>query len=316
MFAATRRATAAAVDGRAPALLAVVVGKLFLIDLGALSGSAARRRVPRRRHPAARDRLPVAAAAGGEPSTPDAGDRSGEIGVDLIVDQAGARSPDRGDERRQHDAGGPAQHVVGVRRKRRGLRIDLDHDGAVPLGGVGQRRRGIDFGGVPTTSSTSQRLAASSACASAAGGSISSNQTTSGRRNAPHARAARRLAGAGLVPAIDDAAAARAFHAPDVAVQLDDVRAARRLVQAVDVLRDQQEFRNAPLDRGQRVVPGIGRGFADALAPPRIPVPDELRIARERGRASRARAGRTSPTVPSARRERSARRIPPKRRRR
>ena len=48
------------------ALLAAVVAKLFLVDLSALSGIAARRRVSRGRHPAAGDRIPVAAAAGGE----------------------------------------------------------------------------------------------------------------------------------------------------------------------------------------------------------------------------------------------------------
>ena len=46
------------------ALLAVVVVKLFVLDLGSLVGTAARGRVPRRRRPAARDRLPRAAAAG------------------------------------------------------------------------------------------------------------------------------------------------------------------------------------------------------------------------------------------------------------
>ena len=72
-------------------------------------------------------------------------------------------------------------------------------------------------------------------------------------------RAPRRLAVARFVPTVDDAAAARALHTLDVAVQLDQLRAAGRLVQAVDVLGDQQEFRNAPFDRGQRVMPGVGR---------------------------------------------------------
>ena len=67
-------------------------------------------------------------------------------------------------------------------------------------------------------------------------------------------------------------------------MQLDDALAAGALVQAVDVLRGEQEGGDAALERRERVVAGIGRDAADHLAAHRVPVPHALRIARERAR--------------------------------
>jgi hypothetical protein len=85
------------------------------------------------------------------------------------------------------------------------------------------------------------------------------------------------------VPALDDRFLARAFHPGDAALQLDDVAASRALMQPVDVLSNQQKVVRAPFEIREREMTRIGLRGGDALAPPRIPVPDQLRIARERG---------------------------------
>jgi hypothetical protein len=66
-------------------------------------------------------------------------------------------------------------------------------------------------------------------------------------------------------------------------VQLDHAGTAGRAVQAVDVLRDQPKI-DAALDRSERAMTRVRSGLADQFAPPRVPVPDEFRIARERRR--------------------------------
>lgn len=65
-------------------------------------------------------------------------------------------------------------------------------------------------------------------------------------------------------------------------MQLEHAPASRLIMQIVDILRDERELPNAPFEFGERIMSGIGPGLSDEPAPPVIPFPHELRIARER----------------------------------
>ena len=67
-------------------------------------------------------------------------------------------------------------------------------------------------------------------------------------------------------------------------MELDQLAAAGALVQPVDVLRDQHEIGGASFQFRQREVARVGLRRRDELAAPGVPVPDELRVARECGR--------------------------------
>jgi hypothetical protein len=96
-------------------------------------------------------------------------------------------------------------------------------------------------------------------------------------------RATRRLVrGDRVVPARDDLAVARAAHPRQRAVQLDDGPASRACVEAVDVLRRQQEAGDATLDRRERDMTRVGRRGEHRRTPLGVPVPHQLWIARER----------------------------------
>ena len=64
-------------------------------------------------------------------------------------------------------------------------------------------------------------------------------------------------------------------------VEFDDFRAARPLVQAIDVLRHQGEPPYAFRQAGQRVMSRIRHSFGNQLTTPAIPAPDQRRIAFE-----------------------------------
>jgi len=77
-------------------------------------------------------------------------------------------------------------------------------------------------------------------------------------------------------------------------MKLQDVPAARLLMKTIDILRDQSEPRDAPLQLGNRLMPAIRPRVCNQTAPPVIPLPDKLRI------ASKCRGSRKilSPEVP------------------
>jgi hypothetical protein len=85
-----------------------------------------------------------------------------------------------------------------------------------------------------------------------------------------------------VVPGRRRRAVARAAGASQVAVQLDDVRGAGALVQAVDVERHDEAAGNVPREIGQGDVAGVGQDIRKQFAPPRVPIPDELGIAGKR----------------------------------
>ena len=93
--------------------------------------------------------------------------------------------------------------------------------------------------------------------------------------------AARRDLRHGDAPVVALVITRRAAEAPDRAVQLDDPAAPRGGMQAVDVLRGQQELRCPLLQRDEGLVSGVGAQGRDGLPAPGVPLPDEMRIAGE-----------------------------------
>jgi len=67
----------------------------------------------------------------------------------------------------------------------------------------------------------------------------------------------------------------------DVAVVLEHAGTAGPLVQAVHVLRDQRESRDASRKLRQREMTGVRLGLANQFTAELVPVPDELRITLE-----------------------------------
>ena len=76
-------------------------------------------------------------------------------------------------------------------------------------------------------------------------------------------------------------AAALAVGSGDLAVEMQDVLAARAFVEIVDVLRDQRKVGRLLLELCNGVMRGVGRGLQNLSAAPFIPSPDEGGIARE-----------------------------------
>ena len=77
-------------------------------------------------------------------------------------------------------------------------------------------------------------------------------------------------------------------------MQLEDIMASGHAMQTVDILRDKREGGNATLNLDQGIVTWIRSHTFEGLAAPRIPIPDELRIAMEglwRGQILRAVLG-------------------------
>ena len=62
---------------------------------------------------------------------------------------------------------------------------------------------------------------------------------------------------------------------------MEDVPAARTLMQVVDVLGDQREVGRAGFELGQREVAWIGLRGRDQAAAPVVPLPNQLWITRE-----------------------------------
>lgn len=77
-------------------------------------------------------------------------------------------------------------------------------------------------------------------------------------------------------------AAGKAAIAIDSTVELDDIDASCALVQSIDILRNECQLRFERFQPGQRTVTGVGLCIGDELTAPDVPVPDELRVARER----------------------------------
>ena len=160
--------------------------------------------------------------------------------------------------------------------------IDLDDRGAVVARVRGEHRRGIHLGG---GADDKEHVAVARRVLGARERIVGQRLLEPhdvGAQEGAALRAPRRLARARIVPRRDDRPVARALDALDIAVELDHVRAARRLMQPVDVLRDHEEVGLRPFDRRQRAVSRIGRRTGDQLAAPGIPIPDELRVAAER----------------------------------
>jgi hypothetical protein len=65
-------------------------------------------------------------------------------------------------------------------------------------------------------------------------------------------------------------------------VKSHDVFGTGALVQPVDVLRDEGEPRIAPAPRRENLVRAVGLASRDQFSPPRVPLPHEARVARER----------------------------------
>src|SRR5262245_14747295 len=74
----------------------------------------------------------------------------------------------------------------------------------------------------------------------------------------------------------------RAPQFPDRSVHAHDIVRRGGFVQTVDVLRDQRELRKPPAPRRQHVVRAVRPARRDQAAPPLVPLPDQLRVARER----------------------------------
>ena len=134
---------------------------------------------------------------------------------------------------------------------------------------------------MPTAISTSQRDASSSARSRAARRQRLAEPDDVGADEIAAVRAARRS----LVAARDvgqgeaGVALAHALEAQGAAVQLDHVARAGALVQAVDVLGHDGEG-HEPLELGQGVVAGVGRGLLDLAEAVHVPAPHEGRVAR------------------------------------
>ena len=174
-----------------------------------------------------------------------------------------------------------------------------------------QRGGGIDLG---RRADDEQHVAiarrASSARASASSGSVSSNQTTSGRRNAP--QSAQRGASRGLESSqcATSVPSREHFTRGMLPCSSTTLRLPARLVQAVDVLRDEREVGNdAARARRARDGPALGATRPTSSRRHRVPVPHELRIARERLRRGELQRIELRPQSRSAHRETSARRI-------
>ena len=65
-------------------------------------------------------------------------------------------------------------------------------------------------------------------------------------------------------------------------MELQDLAVSGEIVQPIHVLRDQREARLPNLQLHKRAVRRIGRGLGDDLAAPVVPLPHQLRVARER----------------------------------
>src|SRR5262249_47004040 len=72
-----------------------------------------------------------------------------------------------------------------------------------------------------------------------------------------------------------------ALVALDVAVNLDEISRAGTGVQAIHILSDEREAFDRSLERGERIVPRVRFRSRHELAPPRVPLPHGVRIARE-----------------------------------
>ncbi len=155
---------------------------------------------------------------------------------------------------------------------------------------------------VPAVMKTSQS-AASVAASTISGSSGSPNHTTPGRIRSPQCGHRGGISLKGTVSSRhrdgDVAQRTPTLHFPDRSVQPHDLVGAglsrRRLgegglVQAVDVLRDQPEIREAAAPLGEHVMRRVRPTRGDQPAAPVVPLPDETRIVRKGlGRGERFR---------------------------
>ena len=145
-----------------------------------------------------------------------------------------------------------------------------------------QRGRGIDEGRGPDHEhdlGLPRRL--ERLRATAASDSASPNHTTSGRSSAPHAQRGG-TSGSGTRRSSASVPAGRAAQAPEAC------RAARpcggcppRACRPSTFCVASRNSGVRVLERGQRVVGGVGGQGGDELAPPGVPLPDQPRVARE-----------------------------------
>ncbi len=160
---------------------------------------------------------------------------------------------------------------------------------------------------VPIDRKTSQSAAAASASSSRVPGNRFAEPDDVGPQQLAATRAFRQ-AGERERRTSGDRSFGGAAVAQDVAVVFDDARAARTLVQSVDVLRDQRQSRHRAGQLDQRPVTRVRFDLAHEFTTPFVPFPDALA---DRGRTLRAWPGLRAGTLPrarSARRETWARR--------
>jgi hypothetical protein len=77
-------------------------------------------------------------------------------------------------------------------------------------------------------------------------------------------------------------AAHRASFLPNAAMQPENVPATGTLVKPIDILRHESEVRSPLFKLDKRAMSGIWLSFRDYLAPPPVPLPNQLRIPLER----------------------------------
>src|SRR5262249_19774782 len=85
-----------------------------------------------------------------------------------------------------------------------------------------------------------------------------------------------------LVPAFHNDAFLKAFRSRDVAMKLDNARAAGALVQSIHVLSDQRDVGEAALHFRQRHMARVGLRSRHQLPAPGVPFPDPAGIPSKR----------------------------------
>src|SRR4029079_1776931 len=179
----------------------------------------------------------------------------------------------------QHLARRAAQTVLEHLADRRVLEVDLDAGRAAAHGDARQVRGRVDHARGADAEDQVRRL---EACDRARHHRLIEH-VAEPHDVGPQVRSARALARRHRAARVGaHRALAVAAHAPQRAVQLDHVAAARARVQAVDVLGDDRRRRLLRLDLGDDAVAGVGLARADRLAPDVVEVPHLLRIALER----------------------------------
>ena len=169
-------------------------------------------------------------------------------------------------QRRQNLGGAAAEHESGVRRQRRVVDVDLDHQGSCAPGRERETRRRVDQrrradGQKHLSTRSPPRTARRAGPCRAPRRTTRCLAAVARRTRTPAAARTRPGRRPPVGPALGrhEPASAGAPGPPDIAVQLDHVPAARALVQSVHVLRDQRETPGScDWKRARARCPGLG----------------------------------------------------------